>query len=374
VVALPRDTDGAGRGALWGPFWNSAPLQRVLASGRFVVGSRCKHTETEEGSERQCSRFGQVVCDQHREIEKQVVARWFDGNDPPLRPAFLVVRGNDGVVLARRLGEVAAAELADVIGAAALSAENAGDGVVPSEWLAKAGDPDAGARARALRILASLEGAGAEGALRKRYDEAKDDLARIEILGAVADAGARTLAASAIEALEAKAVAVRTAAARAVGGSASAAAVDPLLRALAKAREDDERRSIVRALGRCGRTSEAAKEALRKAVHDGRALQRANACVALAEAADADPLTQKLLRQRIETDSEARVRGAAAYALVSISGTADAKDLVTFLRARKAKEKDPKVAEMLASGVAMLDGSLAEPPAWALKVFCGDAK
>src|SRR4030095_1059024 len=119
--------------------------------------------------------------------------------------------------------------------------------------------------------------------------------------------------------------------------------------------------------------SEPAKELLRKMTGDSRVYVRANAVVALADAAPDEPQTLTLLRQRAEKDSESRVRGAAVYALVTVRG-ADPKELLAFFKARRPKEKDPKVAELLSAAITSFEGTLEDPLDWPLTVFCGDSR
>jgi HEAT repeat protein len=378
LVALPPDYEGEGHGALSGAFWNFRGLRKAAAKGRAVVGSSYKHAEHEGGVDRDgntldkyCSRFGQLVCDQHREIEKQVVARYFDGLEPPTRPVFLVLRGSDGKVLARRLGDPTANELADLMRYVGSIIAAGDEPAVPSELLGKTSDADAETRSRALRVLAALEFPSADEARKKLLENAKDDNQRAEILVAIAEAGSRTLRDVAMAQLESKSLAVRSAAARALGGPGLADAVDPLIKAYGKARDDEERKWIVRALGRASRASETGKDMLKKAINDNKALIRANAAVALGEACGGDGAAIKLLKQHIEGDSDPKVRGAAVYAL-TMARAGDTKETISYLRARKPKEKDPKVVEMLNSGITYLDGTLENDLLWALQGFCGD--
>src|SRR5262245_4070488 len=197
-VALPVDYDGEGSGGLGTSFWRSKGLREALSKGHGVVGSTHKHSELEAGYDRDgkavarvCSRFGQLVCDQHREVEKQVIARYFNGVEPPARPVFLVLRGLDGAVLARRAGDVTAPELAQVVQSATLFVDASPDAAVPADLLGRTKDADAAVRARALRVLATLEFPTAEAARKALFDEAKDDARRAELLNAIADVGSR---------------------------------------------------------------------------------------------------------------------------------------------------------------------------------------
>jgi hypothetical protein len=379
-VALPEDWAGEGHGSLQGNFWYTKGLRRALAKARVVVGSPFKHTEHESGSDRDgnpmnhvCSRFGQMVCEQHREVEKQAVAKYFEGLDPAAKPAYLVLRGSDGAVVARRLGDATSGELTETIKAAAAAIESGDDPIVPAELLGKCLDGDAGVRIRALYSLASLEFAAADSARKKMLEEAKDERRRAEILLAMAECGSRCDVAVSMAHVESKNAEVRCAALRALGGSGHVAGVDPLVKAWAKAREDEEKKAVVRALGRCGRQSDAAKELLRKAAADTKIYVRANGYIALSEAFYNDAATAKLLKSKIESDGDARARGAAVFALVTLRN-ADTKDTIAFIRARKPKEKDAKVIEVMNAGVAYLEGSLNDDFHWPLEIFCGDPK
>lgn len=378
LVVLPDDHEGEGHGALAGGFWWHKGLLKAAAGGRAVVGSPYKHIEHEGGRdrdgntlERYCSRFGQLVCEQHREVEKQVVGRYFEGLEPAARPAFLILRGSDASVLARRVGDPTANELAETLRVTSTLVDGEGDPVVPSELLGRAQDSDKATRTRALRVLASLEFASADAARKKLLDDAKDDAARAELLLAIAECGSRTLRDVALSQLDSKSVPVRIAAARALGGPGLADGVDPLGKALAKARDDDERKWIVRSLGRPSRASESGKELLKKALADNKVLIRASAAVALGEACLGDPAIVKVLKQRGETDTDGKVRGACYYALATMRG-ADAKDVIAYLRQRKTKEKDPKASEFIAAAVNDLEGTLDGTLDWALHAFCGD--
>jgi len=376
AVVLPRDHDGEGYGLMSGPFWSNRALREAAAKGRVLVGSRCTHTELEASPDRDgkridhaCSRFGQILCQQHRDAEKQVVAKYFAGRDPGVRPVFLLLRGSDGAPIARRVGEATVAEVTDMF-VVAPAAATAGE--APKETVGKAGEKDDAVRRRALRLLATVETEPAEAALRGLYDAAKDDARRAEILDAIAQVGARRLRDRALAVLETGPPGLRAVAARAIASSGDEDSVAPLVKAFPKAKDDEERKAIVRALGRCGRGSDAARDALKKAASDTRPLVRANAVVALGQPGVGDASTLALLKQKLESDGEARVRGAAAYSL-AMAENADAADLVPRFRARRAKEKDSRVSEMLGSGVAWLEGSAGEDDlAWPLVVFCGD--
>ncbi|MFN0208059.1 MAG: HEAT repeat domain-containing protein [Planctomycetota bacterium] len=380
LVALPEDWPGEGHGSLGGAFWYHKSLRKSAAKGRAVIGSPCKHSENESGSdrngkamERVCSRFGQMLCEQHREIEKQTIARFFDGLEPAARPAFLVIRASDGVVVARRLGDPAANELAETISAASSAIESGENPSVPAELLGKATDEDANVRNRSLRVLASLEFPSADAARKKLLEEAKDDARRAELLLAIAECGSKCEPSVIAPFTDSKNATVRAAAMRAFGGSGHVSGVEPLLKSWPKAREDEEKKAIVRALGRCGRQSEPARELLKKAASDTKTYVRANAMIAIGEALYADASAVKLLKSRAETDGDSKVRGAAVFALVNLRN-AEPKDTIAFLRARKAKEKDAKVIEVMNSGVAFLDGSLNDELHWPLEIFCGDPK
>ncbi|MBI3821016.1 MAG: HEAT repeat domain-containing protein [Planctomycetes bacterium] len=376
VVALPEDWPGEGHSYLSGAFWSHRALRRAASKGRMVIGSPCKHSENDTGSDREgkpmdrvCSRFGQMLCEHHNEIEKQVVARYFDGQEPPVRPLFLVLRGSDGAVLARRLGDPTANELAEIIKTVAASLDN--DPVVPSELLGRVNDKDSLTRLRSMRVIASLEFSAADAARKKLLQEAKDDGQRAELLNAMAECGSRALQDVAISQLESKNGAVRAAALRAIGGPGAAAGAEPLVKYWAKAHDDEEKKAIVRGLGRCGRSSETGKDLLKRSLNDTKPAVRANAAVALAESAYGDAATVKTLKAKVENDGDPKARGAAAYALVTMRGV-DPKDLTTFFRARKSKEKDGKVIEILGCGAAWLEGTYNEDLHWALEVFCGD--
>jgi hypothetical protein len=378
-IAFPDDFDGEGRDALLGAFWTHRGLRKAVAAGRAVVASPYKHVEHESGLdrdggalERYCSRFGQLVCEQHREVEKQALSRYFEGVDPVTRPVFLVVRGSDGAVLARRVGDPTATELAETVQLVASIVKESGEPAVPSELLGRALDADEKTRSRALHVLASLEFPAADAARKKLLDDSKDDKHRAEILDAVADCGSRTFREVALAQLESKATIVRAAAARALGAPGKPDAVEPLVKSFTKAKDDDERKWIVRALGRCARASEPGRDMLRKAAADNRAIVRANACIALGEAGAGDAAVVKLLKQKAESDPDAKVRGAAAYALTTMRGV-DSKDAIAFFRQRKPKEKDAKVIEMLNAGVTFLEGTHDGDLSWALQNFCGDS-
>lgn len=377
-VALPEDWAGEGRGALTGSFWLHKGLRRAAEKGRAVVGSPSRHSDTDSGTDRDgypmehvCSRFGQMLCEHHNNIEKEVVARYFEGQDPPVRPLFLVLRGKDGAVIGRRIGDATATDMAELLKTAQAICET--DAVVPSELLGRIDDSNEKTRTRAMRALASLEFEAADAARRKLLEEAKSDARRAELLNAMADCGARVSTEYLVSQLESKNASVRVAALRALGGPGTAAGVEPLLKAFPKARDDEERKAIVRSLGRCSRAAEAGRELLKRALNDAKSLVRANAAIGLAEAAWSDPATQKTLRAKIETDGEARVRGAAVFALITMRGI-DTREMLTWLRARKPKEKDPKVVELISNGIAQLEGSQGDELRWPLEIFCGDAE
>lgn len=376
MIALPEDWPGEGHGSLSGGFWTHRGLRRAAEKGRLVVGSPCKHSETDGGTDRAgkpmdrvCSRFGQMLCEQHNNIEKETVARFFEGQDPPTRPLFLVIRGSDGTVVARRLGDPTANELAEILKTVSATLEK--DPVVPAELLGRVNDTDATVRLRSMRVVASLEFPAADAARKKLLEEAKDDARRAELLNAMAECGSRSLQEVALAHVESKNSAVRTAAIRALGGPGLASGADPLVKAWPKAKDDEDKKAIVRALGRCARGSEAGKDLIKRSLMDTKAYVRANAIVALAEAAYNDPAAVKLIKQKIETEGDAKARGAAVFAYVNLRG-ADPKEIINYLRGRKSKEKDAKVTEMMNNGISYLEGKLEELSHWPLEIFCGD--
>lgn len=377
-AAFPNDFDGEGNGSILGNPWTSVALRRAVSKGRALVASSHKHVEYESGTdrdgkplERYCSRFGLLLCEQHREIEKKLLARYFDGADPGVRPMFLVLDGSTGTILARRLGDAPSSELAEMVSVAQSILKGGGEPVLPSELIGRAMGTDAAARARALRLLASFEFPAADASRRKLLSEAPDDKRREEILLAIAEIGGRGSRAEVLREIESKSLAVRIAAARALGAAGLADAVEPLAKAWARAREDEEKKWILRSLGRCARSSEVGREILRKAMTDLRVVVRANACIAMRDVGTGDATLLKVLRQRLESDAEARVRGAAIFALATMEG-ADPKELIPYLRQRKPKEKDPKVSELLSAAVAYLDGAIDTDLSWVYPAFAGD--
>lgn len=376
MIALPDDWPGEGHGGLSSAFWSHRGLLKAAAKGRAVVGSSCKHSENDNGSDRDgtpmdrvCSRFGQMLCEHHLEVEKQTIARFFEGQEPPVRPLFLFLRGSDGAVVARRLGDPTANELAELVKTVAASLDK--EPVVPSELLGKVNDTDPAVRARVMRVIASLEFAAADAARKKLLEDAKEDARRAELLNAMAECGSRALQEVALAQTESKNSAVRTAALRALGGPGIASGADPLVKFWPKARDDEDRKAVIRALGRCARQSEPGRDLLKRALNDTKAMVRANAAVALGEAAFGDPGTVKLLKQKIESDPDSKARGAAVYALIHLRNV-DVKETVAWIRARRPKEKDARVGEIMNSGTKYLEGSFDESLQWALTVFCGD--
>jgi HEAT repeat protein len=226
-------------------------------------------------------------------------------------------------------------------------------------------------RRPALRLLAALELEAAGEARRSLLAEAPDDARKAEILAATAEIGSSSLREPALACLESGSSTLRGAAARAIAAGGEPSAVEPLGKAWGKARDDGERCALVRALGRCGRGNERAREILRKAASDPRIWLRANAVVALAESSDGEPETLTLLKQRMASDPEARVRGAAAFALATARSN-DLKEIGEVLRARKEKEKDARVLAMLAASAAFAEGNLEEDLDGRGNAFCSE--
>ncbi len=377
-VALPVDRNGEGDGVLRGPLWRDRSLREALAGGRSVVGSSSRHVESEAGHDREgrelprfCSRWGAMLCEQHRENDKRVLATYFDGEEPAVRPVYLVLRGSDGAVLARQVGDAPPDELAEIVRAATMVSGEEASSAIPSELLGKVGDAHRSTRRQALRVLAALRSPAARAALERRFeDAAQDDAMRADIAEALASAGSPDLVASLVAHLEARSAELRGAAARALGASGSLEARAALVKALPKALGEEERGALVLAIGRTSRADDETVGLLRREAASSRAAVRASAVLALGAVGARRPETEALLRERAKSDAEARVRAAAIYALARWQEDARG-ETADYLASLRAKEKDPRLVQFLGDAVSFLGGRIEVPLAAALGTILG---
>lgn len=366
-VSLPVDRPGHGRGQLRGSLWDDAELRETLAAGFCVAGSHHRHVEVESGLDakgqelpRICTRFGQLVCDQHREIEKQVLARYFGGEEPAARPVFLVISPSDGALLARQVGETTPQILADIVRSAARAIDGDGLPTVPSELLGRATSENAAIRFDALRALAALTFPAADGMRRQFVEGAPNDAVRAEIFAAMFEAGNGSLFELARKALDSKEPILRTQAGRALAADGRPNAAEPILKRLAQPIAESERWIHLLSLGRVARGHGDAIAVLRRDATSSRPLIRSSALMALASAAPADEKSIMLFEQRMASDLDARVRGTAAVARVLAEPDAGGEEspLAEMLRKRSRAEKDQRVVDVLTACASFVGGNL----------------